>query len=196
MIKHNMAIIGSSGAGLPILTSIFQDMPKLHGSVILIQHMPFYINQAVCNGLAAITEMHVKIAEQDERLRPGTVYVAPSELHLRLVHNNLIRLVGGEKVNYVCPSIDVAMTSLVKSPDFSPMGILLSGVGDNGAKGISHVKGLGGTTIVLDKKTTIISGMADGADGHGGRGFRADAGPDSRNADRPPCGGNVKSESG
>jgi two-component system chemotaxis response regulator CheB len=163
MNKCNMAIIGSSGAGLPILTSIFQNMPRLPGSVILIQHMPSYINQAVCNGLATITDMYVKIAEQDEHLRPGTIYVAPSELHLRLVRNNLIRLVGGEKVNYVCPSIDVAMTSLVKSPDFSPMGILLSGVGDDGAKGISHVKGLGGTTIVLDKKTTIISGMADGA---------------------------------
>jgi two-component system chemotaxis response regulator CheB len=158
-----MAVIGSSGAGLPILTSLFQDMPKLHGSVILIQHMPFYINQSVCKGLAAITEMHVKIAEQDERLMPGTVYLAPSELHLKLVHNNLIRLVGGEKVNYVCPSIDVAMTSLVKAPDLSPMGILLSGVGDDGVKGISHVKGLGGITIVLDKKTTIISGMADEA---------------------------------
>jgi two-component system chemotaxis response regulator CheB len=163
MNKPRMVIIGSSGAGLPILTSIFKNMPRLHGAIVLIQHMPFYINQTVCDNLAAITQMTVKIADQDERLKYGNLYIAPSELHLMILQNERIRLFGGEKVNYVCPSIDVAMMSLKSDPGLQPMGILLSGVGSDGVKGISHIKRLGGVTMVLDKNASPISGMADEA---------------------------------
>jgi two-component system, chemotaxis family, protein-glutamate methylesterase/glutaminase len=163
MCKLKVAIIGSSGAGLPILNSIFRNMPKLRGVIILIQHMPVYINESVRNNLAAHTRMTVKLAEQDEILRPGFLYVAPSELHLKIVSNERIQLSGGEKVNYVCPSIDVAMTSLTPDSAVRVMGILLSGIGDDGVEGIGHIKQIGGETIALEKKTTTIGGMADEA---------------------------------
>ena len=163
MDKRNMAVIGSSGAGLPILSSIFLGMPRLRGPVILIQHMPFYINRTVRDHLSAHTGMTVKLAEQDDPLLPGVLYLAPSELHLTLVGNERIRLVGGQRVNFVCPSIDVAMTSITEEPPVFPMGVLLSGVGDDGIEGIRHIKRLGGVTVALEKGASTITGMSDEA---------------------------------
>ncbi len=163
MEKRNLVIIGSSGASLPILISIFKNMPKLRGPVVLIQHMPFYINDAVRTNLAKKTDMTVKMAEADEVLKPGTLYIAPSEMHFKLAHNERIQLENGPKVNYVCPSIDVAMLSVEKDPAMHPMGILLAGVGDDGVKGIGHIKRIGGVTVALDIQASTISGMAEDA---------------------------------
>jgi len=163
MCKLKLAVIGSSGAGLPILNSIFRNMPRLGGAIVLIQHMPAYINQSVRDNLASNTHMTVKLAEQDELIRPGIVYVAPSELHLKIVSNQRIRLIGGEKVNYVCPSIDVTMKSLTRESAVRVLGILLSGIGDDGVEGIGHIKRIGGETVVLEKKATSIGGMTDEA---------------------------------
>jgi len=163
MVNSNIVIVGSSGAGLPILSSIFKNMPLLHGCIILIQHMPVYINQAVRDNLAQQTELTVKLAEEMDPVQPGFLYIAPSELHLKLVHNRQIHLLIGERVNYVCPSIDVAMLSLVSDPHARLVGVLLSGIGEDGVKGIRHIKKLGGVTIALDKKTAPIASMADGA---------------------------------
>jgi two-component system, chemotaxis family, protein-glutamate methylesterase/glutaminase len=163
MCKLKVAVIGSSGAGLPILNSIFRNMPKLRGAIILIQHMPAYINQSVRDNLAVHSQMTVKLAEQDESLKPGFLYVAPSELHLKVVANERIHLEGGDKVNYVCPSIDVAMMSMTRDPEVRVLGILLSGIGDDGVEGISHIKQMGGSTIALEKRATTIGGMADEA---------------------------------
>lgn len=163
MCKLKLAVIGSSGAGLPVLNSIFRNMPKLGGAIVLIQHMPAYINQSVRDNLATHTQMTVKLAGQDDPLKPGILYLAPSELHLTIVSNERIRLVGGDKVNYVCPSIDVAMKSLIADPAVRILGILLSGIGDDGVEGIGFIKKLGGMTIALEKGATTIGGMTDEA---------------------------------
>jgi two-component system chemotaxis response regulator CheB len=163
METPKMIIIGSSGAGLPILKFIFRRMPRLQGPIVLVQHMPRYINAAVRDQLAGLTDMAVKIADHNERLAPGYLYMAPSETHITLVNNDTIQLKAGEKVNYVCPSIDVAMMSLVKNPPVRPMGILLSGVGDDGVKGIRHIKKIGGATIALSTQASTITGMAQEA---------------------------------
>src|SRR4030042_942434 len=75
MEKCQIVVVGSSGAGLPILSLIFKKMPLLHGCIILIQHMPIYINQAVRDNLASQTELTVKVAKQNDPIRPGFLYV-------------------------------------------------------------------------------------------------------------------------
>jgi two-component system, chemotaxis family, protein-glutamate methylesterase/glutaminase len=163
MENKKMVMIGSSGSGLPILNSIFMNMPRLRGPVVVIQHMPEYINQTVVHHLAAKTRMTVKLARTDMTLQAGTLYVAPSELHFRLTGNDRILLQAGNRVNYVCPSIDVAMQSITAEPRVDVMGILLSGVGDDGVNGLNHIRQLGGTTIALEKSSTTITGMTEEA---------------------------------
>lgn len=157
--KKNIIIIGSSAGGPRILKEIFNDLPKLNGSILLIQHMPGFINQSICDSLNEISHMQVKIAEDKEILKPGNVYVAPSEYHLKLFENERIYLEDSQKINYVCPSIDVTMTSLVPSPNYNILGIILTGMGRDGAQGINYIKQIGGTTIAQDEKTCIIFGM-------------------------------------
>lgn len=107
--------------------------------------------------------MDVKIPENRDPLKDGVVYVAPSELQIELVENKEIHLFEGEKVNYVCPSIDWLMKSIKKDDKKKLMGIVLTGMGKDGAKGISHMKKLGAVTIAQDQETSAIWGMPNEA---------------------------------
>lgn len=154
-----VAIIGSSAGGPRILKEIFEDLPRLHGSIILIQHMPNFINDSLCRTLDMCTEMTVKVAEDGEFLRDGIVYIAPSEVHLYLSENKRISLKKGEKVNWVCPAIDVVMKSLVRKPYYKLMGIVLTGMGRDGADGLVYMKSLGAITVAQDAESAIVNGM-------------------------------------
>ena len=107
--------------------------------------------------------MEVKIAEHGETLRDGVVYIAPSELHLQLKRNKRIHLFSGEKVNFVCPAIDVTMNSLIPLENNHLIGVILTGMGHDGAQGLVHVKDIGGVTIAQDEQSCIIYGMPKAA---------------------------------
>lgn len=154
-----LTIIGSSAGGPRILREIFDHLPHLNGSIIVIQHMPAFINESVCRTLNTCTDMTVKVAEDGEFLRNGTVYIAPSEVHLYLLENERIRLKKGEKVNWVCPSIDVTMKSLIRKPYHKFMGIVLTGMGRDGADGLVYMKSIGAITVAQDAETSIVNGM-------------------------------------
>ena len=156
--KH-LIVIGSSAGGPRILKEIFSGMPLLNGSVVIVQHMPIYINQTLTSNLNGFTEMSVEIARDGSVLENGKIYVAPSEVHLKLIDNNKIHLFDGEKVNFACPSIDVTFESLKIEIGTKLIGVILTGMGKDGAKGIKHIKSLGGTTIAQNKETSVIYGM-------------------------------------
>lgn len=141
------------------MKDLFTGMPKLNASMILIQHMPKFINQSLEQSLSRITRMEVKIAENGEGLENGRLYIAPSEQHLRLLDNRQIHLSDGEKVNYVCPSADVTLRSLKNQPGLKLIGVILTGMGRDGADGIVHIKRLNGITIAQDEATSVIFGM-------------------------------------
>jgi len=103
--------------------------------------------------------MEVYIGEDGMCLKNGTIVIAPSEVHLELDHNRTVKLIEGEKVNYVCPAVDVTMKSIQKSPEVNVIGVILTGMGSDGAEGISHIKQLGGMTIAQDEPTSVIYGM-------------------------------------
>lgn len=159
ILNKNIIIIGSSTGGPKILSRVFSDLPKLNASIILVQHMPKFINESLRDSLNRKTEMDIKIAEDGERIVDGKAYVAPSEIHLELINNRTIRLFNSEKVNFVCPAIDVAMNSMKNKHNDNIVGVILTGMGKDGAKGLSHIKHIGGITISQDKETSIIYGM-------------------------------------
>jgi len=154
-----IVVIGSSASGPRILREIFTEMPKLNMSIVLVQHMPQFIENMFVKSIGQLTPMIVKIAEDGDPLNHGSVYVAPSGVHLQFDRNRFIRLVKGESVNQVCPSVDVAMLSLVPQPGVVFAGIVLSGMGNDGAQGMVHLKRLNGITIVQDENTSAIFEM-------------------------------------
>jgi len=159
----NIIVIGSSTGGPKTLTTLFANLPRLDASVILVQHMPKFMNESLRKRLDTSTEMEVILAQEGSLLHDGVVYIAPSEVHLELVQNNSIRLFKGEKVNYTCPSIDVTMMSLQKNLNEHFTGVLLTGMGKDGADGLSHIKYIGGVTIAQSEQTCMIYGMPKAA---------------------------------
>lgn len=162
-ISNNIIVIGVSTGGPKILGRLFTDMPKLNAGVILVQHMPKFINDSLRSTLSMNTDMTIKIAEDNDTIEAGNVYIAPSEIHLELEKNSTIKLCEGEKVNSVRPSIDVAMKSIIKIPRKKIVGVLLTGMGKDGAEGISHIKTIGGTTIAEDEGSCVIYAMPKAA---------------------------------
>ena len=154
-----LIIIGSSTGGPKTLKKIFSDMPTINASIIVIQHMPKFINETLRESIDKCTSMNVKIAQNDEIIEQGTIYFAPSGLHLKLINNQKIVLYLGEKVNFVRPSIDVTMQSLQPNPQSEIIGVILTGMGKDGAQGIMHIKKIGGITIAQDEESSVIYGM-------------------------------------
>jgi len=159
----NLVIIGASTGGLKVLEELFPRLPVLKAAVVIIQHITPLVDQSFVTSLGRVSKMPVSLAEEGTNIQVGQVYLAPGGLHLTLIRNSVVHLHDGEKVNSVRPSIDVAMHS-VSAPFGSKIaGVILTGMGADGAAGISHIKQLGGITIAQDQKTSVIYGMPKAA---------------------------------
>jgi two-component system chemotaxis response regulator CheB len=154
-----IVVIGASAGGPRILKNVFTGLPALKCSIVLIQHMPQFINESLIQTISECTDMDVQLAVDGQILKDGCVYVIPSEVHAEVVQNRSLRLFKGDPVNYVCPAVDVTMESLRKETGVQHIGIVLTGMGRDGAKGICHIKAIGGMTIAQDEKSSIIFGM-------------------------------------
>lgn len=152
-------VIGASAGGPRILKNVFARLPALRCSIILIQHMPQFINESLIQSISECTHMNVLLATDGQKLKDGCIYVVPSEVHAEVIQNRFLRLFKGDPVNYVCPSVDVTMESLMREKGVQHIGIVLTGMGRDGAKGICHIKAIGGMTIAQDEKSSIIFGM-------------------------------------
>jgi two-component system chemotaxis response regulator CheB len=163
MKKRNVVIIGISTGGPKTLRGFFDGFPLLDASIVLVQHMIKCANKSLCKTLNSLTAMEVRIACHGETIEPGVVYFAPSEVHLELMNNRLIQLVNSPKVCFVRPSVDVTMKSVRKATGDNITGIIMTGMGKDGAEGLSHIKSIGGVTFAQDEDTSVIWGMPKAA---------------------------------
>lgn len=154
-----IVIIGASTGGPRVLKDMMAQLPVIDACVVLVQHMPRHITNSVRNSLEKVSRMPVKLARNGQPLKSGEILLAPGDMHLEFQDNRSIRLTSGEKVNFVRPSIDVAMKSLKPQPVKQLIGIIMTGMGEDGVAGISHIKVLGGTTIAQDGLTCVVFGM-------------------------------------
>lgn len=159
MYYGNIIIIGSSTGGPKVLHDIFSSLPLLNAAVIIVQHIQPIIDKSFAERLNSKSLMDVKLAENGDLLASGKVYFAPAGIHLKLARNKHIELFNGAKVNFARPSIDVTMRSVARHISGKLVGVVLTGMGRDGAEGIIHIKNLGGITIAQDKKSSAIYGM-------------------------------------
>ena len=114
--------------------------------------------------LDAHVPLSVKYAADDEVLQPGTVYFAPDHLHMQLKqvgHHLRVALMKGEVVSGFCPSITVLMQSAAKQCGKHAIGVLLTGMGSDGAEGMLALKQAGAHTIIQDAESSVVFGMAN-----------------------------------
>ena len=160
----SLIVIGASTGGPKVLWDLFSAMPPLSACILIVQHFPKFINDSFVRSLSLRTQAKVRLAQHGDELAEGLVLVAPSEVHCRVVGNRHLHLASGPDVNYVCPSIDVTMQSLCAWPNGSKLiGVLLTGMGRDGAAGLAHVKQLGGLTIAQYEATCAVYGMPGAA---------------------------------
>lgn len=163
LFNGNIVIIGVSTGGPKTLETIFTGLPPLNAAVIIVLHIPSGTDRTFVKRLDNVSTMPVTLAEHGSYLRTGHVYLVPGAMHLRLEGNSRLILFEGDRINFVRPSIDVAMTSLSKPLHGRIVGVVLTGMGKDGAEGIRHIKQIGGITIAQDQHSSAIYGMPKAA---------------------------------
>ena len=129
------------------------------GAVILVQHMPPSFTAQFSQQLAEVSQIRVKEAEGGEILVPSQLYVCPGSHHLRLSPTGRISLDDGPRIGGYRPCADLAMETAAEN--FGPMtiGVILTGMGNDGSRGVQTIRNVGGHVIAQDESTAVIFGM-------------------------------------
>ncbi|MCP5103047.1 MAG: chemotaxis-specific protein-glutamate methyltransferase CheB, partial [bacterium] len=154
--------IGSSTGGVQALTNILTRLPATTPGIAIVQHMPATFVESLAEQLEKKSRLSVKVAEDDEPLTPGKVVIAPGDCHLEVYKRSGIyytRLVSGKPVGYHMPAVNVLFQAAAKVGGPDLLGIILTGMGEDGAAGILEMKEKACRTIGQDKETSIVYGM-------------------------------------
>ena len=156
-----IVVIGASTGGPMALRELLGELPAtFRAPIVIVQHIPAFFTSVLASQLNRHCQLRVREAEEGEILSPGVVYVAPGGLHLILQTGFRISLhKGQERPGEHCPSIDVAMESAARLFGARMTGVLLSGMGVDGASGMLSIRRNGGNTFVQDEATSVVFGM-------------------------------------
>jgi len=161
--KIKVVAIGASTGGPKAVMSLFKQLPEnLPTPILLVQHIGANFTQGFVDWLDRESPLNVKMAEEGEKIRSGTVFVGPGERHLETVGDH-VKLTSGPMVNNCRPSVDVLFSSVAKSFGEQSLAVLLTGMGRDGAEGMLDIKKRKGTTIVQDEQSSTIFGMPKAA---------------------------------
>lgn len=163
MARTNVVVIGVSTGGPLTLKELFRELPPLNAAFVIVLHITPEMDYRIAHSLDAVASMPVALARDGEYLRAGQIYLAPGGFHLRLDGNLRMALCKGARVNFVQPAVDVTMQSLSRPLSGELIGIVLTGMGKDGAEGIRHIKSIGGVTMAQDQKSSTIYGMPKAA---------------------------------
>lgn len=164
MTANNIVMIGVSTGGPIALKHLFANLPPLNAAVVIVLHIPPGMDYRIARSLASVASMPVTLAGDGEYLHSRRIYLAPGGYHLTLQGNSRVILTEGARVNFVQPSVDVAMKSLLKPLRRKRIiGVILTGMGKDGAEGVRHISEIGGVNIAQDQESSAIYGMPKAA---------------------------------
>lgn len=154
--------VGASTGGTEAIKEVLAALPPDCPGVVVTQHMPEAFTRSFAARLDSLCRIRVKEAEGGERVLPGHAYVAPGHSHLLLERsgaNYVVRLSDGPPVNRHRPSVDVLFRSVANAAGRNAVGILLTGMGKDGAAGMLEMKQAGAWTIAQNEATCVVYGM-------------------------------------
>ena len=157
-------VIGSSTGGPRVVESIICSLPKdLEASILVVQHMPKEFTGQFAKRLSQISDLKVREAKDGEEIHNGVVLVAPGNYHMLVDSNTKIKLISGPKRFGVRPAINMTMVSASEVFGSNTVGVLLTGMGHDGAFGMKTIKKRGGKTLAQDSNTAVVYGMPKAA---------------------------------
>lgn len=161
--KDVIVAIGASTGGTEAIANVIKDFGRDIPGVVIVQHMPPGFTAMYANRLNDQCRVTVKEAKTGDAILPGQVLIAPGgNAHMRVVKvNGAYQVVckNGPKVNGHCPSVDVLFESVAKTAGKKALGIILTGMGGDGARGLYEMRKAGARTIGQDESTSIVYGM-------------------------------------
>lgn len=155
-------VIGTSTGGTQALEYLFTQLPRTAPPIVVVQHMPEHFTAAFAKRLDGICQVTVKEAAQNDRALPGMVLIAPGGKHMLLQRSGAqyrVDVKDGPLVSRHRPSVDVLFRSSAQSAGANAIGIILTGMGDDGAHGMKEMHDAGALTIAQDEASCVVYGM-------------------------------------
>ena len=159
---HKVVAIGASTGGTEALKDLLSALPPDFPGVVMVQHMPEAFTRPFSERLNSLCRIHVQEAKDGDRILPGHALLAPGGHQMQVVRRGMeyaVKVYRGERVNRHLPSVDVLFSSCARQLGKNAIGVLLTGMGADGAKGMLEMKVAEAHTIAQDEATCVVFGM-------------------------------------
>jgi two-component system chemotaxis response regulator CheB len=161
--KETVVAVGASTGGTEALRVLLQALPPDTPPFVIVQHMPAHFTAAFAERLNQICRVEVKEAADGDQILTGRALIAPGDRHLIVGRGRRVRTVDGPLVSRHRPSVDVLFRSVAQFAGSNAVGVLMTGMGDDGAAGLLEMKQSGASTIVQDEGSCVVFGMPQAA---------------------------------
>jgi two-component system chemotaxis response regulator CheB len=168
---QGVVAIGTSTGGTQALERVLTQLPAVSPAIVIVQHMPEKFTAAFAQRLNTLCDIEVKEAVDGDRVFPGRALIAPGGRHMRLQRSGAqyrVEVFDGPQVNRHRPSVDVLFRSVSKMAGRNALGVIMTGMGDDGALGMKDMHDGGATTVAQDEDTCVVYGMPKEAVKRGG----------------------------
>ncbi|QWT44988.1 protein-glutamate methylesterase/protein-glutamine glutaminase [Azospira inquinata] len=159
---ERIVAIGTSTGGTQALEAVLTRLPAVSPGIVIVQHMPERFTAMFAERLNNLCQIEVREAKNGDRVMPGRALIAPGGKHMLLNRSGAqytVEVVDGPLVNRHRPSVDVLFRSCAKFAGRNALGIIMTGMGDDGARGLKEMVDSGADTIAEDESTCIVFGM-------------------------------------
>ena len=159
---EHIVAIGTSTGGTQALEAILAALPATAPGIVIVQHMPEKFTASFAQRLDSLCAIRVKEALNNDRVLPGQALIAPGGRHMLLKRNGAqyhVEVIDGPLVNRHKPSVDVLFRSVAKFAGRNAVGFILTGMGDDGARGLKEMQAAGAPTVAQDEKSCVVFGM-------------------------------------
>jgi two-component system, chemotaxis family, protein-glutamate methylesterase/glutaminase len=159
---ERVVAIGSSTGGTQALETVLTALPRVSPGIVVVQHMPEKFTAAFAARLNSLSALEVREAQNRDRVLPGRVLIAPGGRHMLLRRNGAqyhVEVRDGPPVNRHRPSVDVLFRSAAQAAGRNACGIIMTGMGDDGARGLLEMLEAGAHTVAQDEDSCVVYGM-------------------------------------
>ncbi|MCB4358091.1 protein-glutamate methylesterase/protein-glutamine glutaminase [Quatrionicoccus australiensis] len=159
---EQLVAIGTSTGGTQALEIVLSKLPATALGIVVVQHMPEKFTAMFAERLNNLCQIEVREAKNGDRVMPGRALIAPGGRHMMLKRNGaqyVVEVVDGPLVNRHKPSVDVLFRSVAKFAGANALGIIMTGMGDDGARGMKEMHATGAHTIAQDEASCVVFGM-------------------------------------
>lgn len=160
--EQSVIAIGASTGGTTAIDTVLRRLPANTPGIVIAQHMPAFFTTAFAQGLNQHCRMEVREARDGDVVEPGLALLAPGDRHMILRQDgrkSVVRIKDGPPVHFQRPSVDVLFQSVARQTKLRAVGVLLTGMGSDGARGLLAMRESGAHTIAQDKESCLIFGM-------------------------------------